>query len=357
MTPVEFAKQAALGKLVPNLVKSVVRPTVKPKPTLLAKAKPLPQQPVTNKAVKALNYVANVPAGERFMQRPVANTMRLARADGLPFARRTGQAVVGLGVGSAGLAGYGAVQNLEDAKERLYQSLAEDTSIPPEKQELFKKEIDDLTTNAVWRLPLAAGRRALGLGDAQTQAQDRLLTNTAWEGAKSMVHLKDKAPGQRASWLDYAPTNYTPSHYAVTKGSDSFLKSVVPKPDPVNYAKGAVDDVKTAFPDLDATDVKNLVTQKADEYYGIKLPNSAQSPKPKPTPLPVVPTVKPPAGPQTVIPGSDPLTMPAATDNRNQAILAILTLLAGVGGGGMLARSLRRRKRRPTRELYESELA
>jgi hypothetical protein len=249
------------------------------------------------------------------------------------------------------------VQNIEQQKQQLYQSLANDSTVPPERREAIQRDLDQLTSNAAVNIPAAAFRRTFGFGDEKTQAKDRLLTDTAWEGAKSYVHLNGRLPQKDQSAVDYLKTKLTPGQYVTSAAADTSLKTLVPKPDPINYAKGAVDDFKTAFPDLDLADAKKVVAQKADEYYGIKLPGSAQSPKPTPTPLPVVPTVEPPAGSQTFIPGSGPLTRPATTDNRNQAILAILTLLAGVGGGGMLARSLRRRKRRPTRELYESELA
>lgn len=80
------------------------------------KTKPNPSKVLQNSGLqktrlgKGVDFVANVPKGERFRQRPVANTRRLLSFDGLPGMRRLNQGVLGA-VGA-----YGAYETYDTNK-------------------------------------------------------------------------------------------------------------------------------------------------------------------------------------------------------------------------------------------------
>lgn len=92
---------SSTAKTTAPALKNFIAPTVKAKPNLVAAARPLPENPALNRLTRAVNSFANVPKGENFRQRPLANTFRLLSADGVPGMRRLGQASLlsGLGLG------------------------------------------------------------------------------------------------------------------------------------------------------------------------------------------------------------------------------------------------------------------
>jgi len=115
--PAKSLATRAVAAVTPA-VKAVAAPRSRPAPALVEAniGKPLP-----SRAGRALNTVANVPAGERFRQRPVMNTAKLLSADGVPGMRRLNQAA------AAGLV-YSGARGLSDANQAVNDSIYNTTS-------------------------------------------------------------------------------------------------------------------------------------------------------------------------------------------------------------------------------------
>lgn len=213
-----LAKQAALGavlKAVTPAIKrsipaaknlfnkakpvasSLIRPTVKPNPNLVAA-----NVKQFNPVQKTVNYIANVPKGEAFSQRPIANTFRLLKLDGVPFVRRAGQASI---LGGLGAGAYGAYDfhqsNLHNIDEGV-GAIGRAAGLEAAKQQALKQKAQDMLWKSYGRTLTAPidkyfrGYDSYGTQASQTDraAQDEIILGGLNDYVKRQLTKKPNVP-------------------------------------------------------------------------------------------------------------------------------------------------------------------
>lgn len=180
------AVKTVLPKLKPA-VSNFLRPTIKPDPKLVAQnvAKP------TGIGARALNYVANVPKGETFLQRPVSNTKRLLTFDGIPGMRRVGQASI---AGIAGTAGYNAYQThnalMQDLDKKIDQ-VSTATELPTDIAANLKQHKDNAIYSGYKRLAAVPYHRYItGYPEGPQGQAQRALDNIIAQGVNDLLKYK-----------------------------------------------------------------------------------------------------------------------------------------------------------------------
>jgi hypothetical protein len=132
-------------------VKRLVRPTVAPRPELVSAAagRATAAGPVKSNLAAAGRYLANVPQGERFAQRPLANMRRALTFDGLPLMRRINQgALAGLGYGGASVA-YNQNADINQAIRSMAEQASQSGAVLPGQQSDFENSLNGLKWQAV----------------------------------------------------------------------------------------------------------------------------------------------------------------------------------------------------------------
>lgn len=180
------AIKTVLPKIKPA-VSNFLRPAIKPDPKLVVQnaAKP------TGAGTRALNYVANVPKGETFLQRPISNTKRLLTFDGIPGMRRVGQASI---AGIAGTAGYNAYQThnalMQDLDKKIDQ-VSTVTGIPTDIATNLKQHKDNIIYSGYKRIAAVPYHRYVtGYPEGPQGQAQRALDNITAQGVNDLLKYK-----------------------------------------------------------------------------------------------------------------------------------------------------------------------
>jgi len=301
---------AALGKVlkrtattasrvpVPKVVRNAVLPTVKPNPTLVAAnaaartaptvaarpaaaartvARPQPtaiggmRAPVRNTTVApkpaphpavaavigklrgARDSVANVPKGEAFSQRPIANTGRLMVLDGVPGMRLVNRAALGA-------AGYTAGSHLIDANNAVNGAI--DTSAsqlgdyfdsPQSQRDGFSDDLYNAKWNVLQDQTLgAAGRWVQSLlgrkPDDHVASQDAAIRAVAMEAVRRAVHAPEDGAA-KPSLLQRVLAKRSPIA-VVADNAPTLMQRLVDKPSTLRATGRVVDNIRRSGVDV-----------------------------------------------------------------------------------------------------------
>ena len=267
-----IAQSAAVK--APAVAKQFIRPTVKPNPALVAKNIPKPPvvtpsvpaprpqpaarssrlqiQPDARAAIAAApakvrsvrDTIANVPAGERFGQRPIANTVRAATLDGVPGMRRLNQAAIATGTYAAGKGIQSANQSVNDSIDQTATGMGQYFESPPEQVAGFKQDMRSAKWPMVVDQTLGRAGRAIGglVGQQPTRAtqEDAALKEMALEGVRRSIHTP---PTQQPSLLKQIIGYRSPVAAAVTEAS-TVLQRMVNKPSNIGLTQRLVDHIQ-----------------------------------------------------------------------------------------------------------------
>jgi Zn/Cd-binding protein ZinT len=281
---------------VPKVVRNAVLPTVKPNPALVAAnsaaktappvvarpaaaartvARPQPaaargmRAPVRNVATAPVPHptvaavtgklrgvrdtVANVPKGEAFSQRPIANTSRLATLDGVPGMRLVNRAALVA-------AGYTAGSHLLDANNAVNGAI--DTSATqlgdyfdatPEQRAGFSGDLYNAKWNVLQDQTLGAAGRGVksllgGKRDDRVASQDAAMRAVAMEAVRRAVHAPEDGVA-KPSLLRRVLANRSPVAVAADS-APTLMQQLVDKPSTLTTAGRVVDNIRRSGVDV-----------------------------------------------------------------------------------------------------------
>ena len=212
-----------------QLAKSVIRPTFKPKPEFVSQAASRLAANPPGAAARALNYVANVPKGEVFSQRPVRNTVNLLKFDGLPFMRQLGRATL------AGTGLYGA-HSVNETNKWINQNIEEAAKA------LESKVNPVLRTTFDWQSALmgakrdflydqtvgALGRYFAGDNNPRQKQFEAVLRDVAYDATGRYL----QEPGAEKPNLLQRIKQWRNPQTVAASASSSMVQNLLPKPKP-----------------------------------------------------------------------------------------------------------------------------
>jgi len=167
-----------------------VKPTRKPNPNYAANAAPMPTNTSANMATRALNYVSNVPKGERFAQRPIANTLGMISMDGVPGMRRVGQGAVL----STGLYAVNQARNFNNSVnagiEMATPAISRALDLPSSSNPEINRQLYGLKWDLARDSTVGAFGRYLRPEDNKRQElHDKIVRDNLWDAAGYAVRM------------------------------------------------------------------------------------------------------------------------------------------------------------------------
>jgi hypothetical protein len=212
-----------------KFVSGFFKPTPKPNPTYVANAAPMPTSKPANMATRALNYVSNVPKGERFAQRPVANTVGLFSMDGVPGMRRAGQGVM-LGTG---LYGANQARNFNNELNQHIDTVTSGVSnvlgLKPESYPKVNQQLHGLKWDFAKDLTLGSANRYMrGNSNVRQQLHDKVVRDNLWDAAGHALRYPTEETSTLAPVYTFLKNRNIPA--AVSNQVASATNRIVPPP-------------------------------------------------------------------------------------------------------------------------------
>lgn len=245
-----------------SLAQKIVRPQVTPRPELTAQAKPVAppvtrMEKVTAPVQQMRDRIANVPRGENFGQRPVANTRRLLTLDGVPGMRRVNQAAL-TGLGASAVSGVaGANSEINNSIKSTAAQLGQTVQASPEQLAQMEDNMHSAKWKTLYDQTIGRAGRAMMGSTPRAATEDKLVTDAAMEGVRNYLHPKEEE--QKGGLMETLFNHRTPVATAAAQ-IPSVAGAVVGEPKGLSMVQQIADHVMEAGLDTsDPTQLESII--------------------------------------------------------------------------------------------------